>query len=316
MRNIIIKYGLAIFLIILESCDTAVSVNAEFRERYVLTSILDCEKNTQLVFLSKTYDNTLVGKDPNINSIFVKNAEVKMWYKYDVYDFRDTLIENLNGEEIECYVANGLKPEGDNIVEIEALLPNKLLLSSQTYIPKVNKIRIEGTNAGDISDQSVEDIYINWTNIGEYIYDPKIFIVYYNLTDSLSEPKFEEVPIDFVVNDNDTTVISPTPSNNTIILFKETSLRNSLLRISENDPAKAHYSIVNLQLRLKIYDNNLSAYYSSTHQFLDHFSISLDRKLYSNIDGGHGIFGSFNSIYLSVGLDKDYLSSFGYKYAK
>ena len=102
MKRFLSKYCALFFLtVVFVSCDTAVDVNAEFRERYVLTSILDCEKENQIVFLTKTYDNTISGRDPDVNSIFVRNAEIKIWYRYEVYDFMDTVIEDKDGNLFE-----------------------------------------------------------------------------------------------------------------------------------------------------------------------------------------------------------------------
>jgi Domain of unknown function (DUF4249) len=310
-----IIYLLALGYIVI-SCDESVNTDAEFRERYVLTSIIDCDSERQIAFVTKTYDNTTSGINLQMETIYIHGADVKLWYKYNVFELNDTTIIDTNGKLINCYVTNDLKPEGDNMIEVEALLPNNLLLSANTIIPRVSKMRIESSNAGEIYNSPLSKVNISWTNIGNYIYDPKLVINYYFHSDTNSTLKEKIVPLDIIMEDSDTTIVYPKPTNKSSISIKKNALSNALSEISGNDPIKSNYVIVNLELKLNVYDENLSAFYYSSHQFLDQFSISLDTQLYSNIDSGLGIFASFISKNLRIGLDREYISSFGYRNAK
>lgn len=305
-----------LILIIIFSCETAVDIDADFRERYVLTSLINCGSERQVVYLMKTYDDSEIGKNPDLSEIFIHSADIKIWYDYDVFEFTDTTLMGKDGELFNCYVADGLKPEGDNIVEIEALLPNNLLLSSETYIPKISKLRVEYSNAGKFFEDNPSHINIGWTNIGNYVYDPQLVVNYYAHDDTTKLLRQMNVPLDFVTNGSDTTFVYPKPANNPSLSINQKALDYALLEISGNDPIKSNYVIVNLELKLSVYDENLSGYYSSTHDFLDQFSISLDTKIYSNVNSGHGIFASYISKSLPIALDKEYISNFGYRHAK
>jgi Domain of unknown function (DUF4249) len=305
-----------IFSFLLISCDDVVNTNAEFRERFVLTSIIDCESDKQIAYLTRTYDNTIVGRDPEIESVFVHGADIKMWYNYDVYDLIDTIIVDGNGNSNSCYVVNGLNPVGDKFIEIEALLPNNFLLSSITKIPSVSKLRVETSNVGEISKRSFNELNINWTNIGSYVYDPKLVINYYFHGDTNFNVIEHVVPLDIIDDKFETIYVYPKPSNQSSLSVDKNVLNSTMAEISKDDSIKSNYVILNMELQLKVYDENLSAYYSSSHQFLDQFSISLDPQLYSNIDSGLGIFASVISKKLAIGFDREYISSFGYRYAK
>jgi hypothetical protein len=42
-------------------------------------------------------------------------------------------------------------------------------------------------------------------------------------------------------------------------------------------------------------NSDLAAYYSSLNGFLDEYSVRLDEQVYSNINGGIGIFGAYKA---------------------
>jgi len=307
-----------LFIIVLcfISCDKSVDTSAEFRERYVLTSIIDCNKDNQYAFVTRTYDNSVTGLDPETESVFIHGADVKLWYDYQVFKLKDTILTDNDLKEKKRYTVSGLNLDGDKFIEIEALLPNNLLLSSITKIPPISEIKIEETNADNISNASSEILNIRWNNIGNYIYEPKLVINYYSHSDSNSNIQERIIPLDVIVEQLETILVFPQPSNNSNINFEKRAVDYIMRDLSKNDPVKSNFVIIGLELQLRVYDENLTAYYSSTNQFLDQFSISLDSKLYSNIDGGLGIFGSFITKNLSIELDEKYITLFGYSDAK
>lgn len=310
------KIIILIAIILLVSCEDSVNTNAEFRERFVLTSIINCESDNQIAYITKTYDNAVMEINPDNESIFVHGADVKIWYDYEVYSLADTTIMDSEGKLNSAYFINGLNPDGDKFIEIEALLPNNLLLSSITEIPSISKIRVENTNAGDISNNTHRRLNINWLSAGSFVYEPTLLINYFIHGDTNFTQRKKIIPIDIIKNNSETIYVYPKPSNQQSLVVDKSVLNKTMLELSEGITDKSKYVIVNIELALKVYDENLSAYYSSTHQFLDQFSISLDSQIYSNIKSGHGIFASYISKNLPIDLDKEYIKSFGYRYAQ
>jgi hypothetical protein len=49
--------------------------------------------------------------------------------------------------------------------------------------------------------------------------------------------------------------------------------------------------------------------------YLDRYSVRTDERVYSNINGGIGIFGSRMDSDYSYPMDRKYVESFGYRYA-
>jgi len=309
-------YIFILLLVFIYACEESVNTNADFRERYVLTSIIDCDSERQLAYVTRTYDPEIEEINPDVETVFLQDADIKIWYEYDVYEFEDTTLMSIDGKVASCYIVNDLKPKSNEIIEIEALLPNNLLLRSSTKVPSVSKIKMESSNGRQISQNTINELTVAWTNIGKFIYDPKFVINYYNNGDTNHTIIEKVVPLDFEINNSDTIYVYPKPSNRTNLGISKKALTNALNEISGNDQLKSNYVILNLELQMKVYDENLSAYYSSSHQFLDQFSITLDSQLYSNIEGGHGIFAAYIIKKLSIRLDNNYIRSFGYRYGQ
>ena len=80
-------------------------------------------------------------------------------------------------------------------------------------------------------------------------------------------------------------------------------------------PRESEITVTRIVFGLTEFDFPLSRYYASVNGSLDRYSVRTDESVYSNIDGGIGIFGSTMSSEYSFPVDKKYVESFGYKYA-
>jgi len=65
-------------------------------------------------------------------------------------------------------------------------------------------------------------------------------------------------------------------------------------------------------LELRVFDKNLSAYYLSVNRLNGDYTVRLDAKEFSNINGGYGIFGSFTDQKIAILFDNDYLTRFNF----
>ena len=60
-------------------------------------------------------------------------------------------------------------------------------------------------------------------------------------------------------------------------------------------------------------DQALSRYYSSVNGYMDQFSVRLDERTYTNIQGGEGIFGSSTTTSMKFPVNAKYAGRFGYQ---
>ncbi|MFC2133026.1 DUF4249 family protein [Bacteroidota bacterium] len=313
MRRALIIIIFALSSILYFSCHDEFSLEAQFKPRNILSCIIRPDTSLQVVSLSTSYQGE--GQNPYIHTEppAIIGADVKMWFDNDVYQFRDTSLARNDTSRynlpVNVYYNNELKPTEGGIVEVEALLPNGLLLTSLTQIPDVSGVSFA------LSDTLVPPAYgrfleLNWTNIGELIYDPKLVIVYFNRID---HQKYEtEIPLNYFENGEEFTPNYPIASVKNSLVFEMNAIDRTMAEISEGDPDKTNYAITEIKLKVMVFDENLSAYYSSVQQFLDGFTIKVDQPDFSNVEGGFGIFGSYNVTEYNLKIDENYVDSFGY----
>lgn len=326
MRKIIILVFIGIAAFVSLSCDEDFNVEADFLERNVLNGIIRPDTTLQVVTVFHSYS---AGNDPDNNTDFpvVKNADVKMWTSNEVYQFADTTMDSNPDPRYEepfyYYYSSNLRPKEGDIVDVEALLPNGLLLSSLTIIPRASDVKIQQgsdikvppTRLGAFDEVIKDELKINWNEIGDkHYYLPRLYIEYIQkLPEGGSVTKQIEVPSSLRTTTNEDILTYPKPEFGTTITYLTSSINDTFRRIQEDGTEKSDYTIVKVGFDVMVYDENLSAYYSSTNLKLDSFSIKVNESDFTNIDGGFGIFGSIATKNFRLGLDEDYVRDlFGY----
>lgn len=312
----VLFYLIIIFIVFISySCNNNFDPNAPFRERYVLNGIIRSDTSLQVITITHTYRPP--ESDPNsyTDSPYIEGAEVNMWYKYKLYELRDTVLQRNDTSRykgpVHCYYVNNLRPEPNEYVDIEALLPNGLLLQSTTKTPDADSLNF--FNYSDdkiIPPQKGNVLNITWEPLNNVLFDPKIEILYYKSGDT--NPHFKEVPL-LYYNDNGTeTPVFPKASTTSVITLDMSTVATALKEISEGDASKSNYSIVEMEVVVITYDQALATYYSSIQPPSNNFTVTLDEPDYSNIQGGYGIFGSYVKRIHRLTFTSDYLQQFGY----
>lgn len=315
MRRSLILFFVVVSSMVYFGCEDDFSLEADFKPRNVLSCIIRPDTSLQIVSISTSYQGE--GQNPyaHTESPSVTGANVQVWFDNVVYQFVDTAIERIDQSRyqtpVNVYYNDSFKPKTEGgILEIEALLPNGLLLSAVTEIPDVSGVSFA------LSDTLVPPLWngryveLHWTDIGNLIYDPKLVITYYNRVDHQKYEK--EVPLSYSESNNEYSPNYPIASVNNSIIYEMDVIDRAMNQISEGDPVKTNYAITEMKLHVMVLDESLSAYYSSVQQFLDGFTIKLNQPDFSNVQGGFGIFGSYNVVEFDLKIDDDWVDSFGY----
>lgn len=294
------------------SCKEDFAPEAKYRERNVLNCIIRPDTGFQAVTLFRTYRT-----DGNPNQFtgypFIDNADVKMWSDNQAYQFYDTTLERQNTERykepVKIYYNSNLKPIGGKYVEVEALLPNGLLLRAETLVPDIAKISFEGSDT-EISPNNKDKVKFVWADQQRVTYDPRFLIVV--ASKRTHEIYTTEIPIKYAVRNSVEEAVYPSITYQKSVVYESNVVRKAFQKISKDDSVKSNYTIMDAYLELMVLDKYLSTYYSSIENFLDEFTIKVDLPDYTNIDGGFGIFGSYNLTKYKIGIDENFIKSFGY----
>lgn len=315
------KVGILFFIVTAAllnySCENTLNPNAPFRERYVLTGIMRSDTSLQVVTLTRSY-RPADGFNPltNTQDPAVIGAEVNIWYKDTLYELRDTTLVRQDTshykDSVHCYYVNNLRPEEDQYVDIEALLPNGLLLQSTTKLPDVRPYGFFSTGNDLVIPPVDKDfVMVKWDTLSNTISSPRINIIYY--VKGSTEMKKWPVPLYYITNNDKTTPVYPGQTKINFVNLSMETITRALNEISQTVSDKSQISISEMDVELVVYDVSLSTYYLSIQGGLDAFTVKLDVPDYSDIQGGYGIFGSYVRTVYKMKFTNDYLKSLGYQ---
>ena len=301
--------------LLLLSCEAPLNVDAPFRQRYVLNGIMRNDSSVQYVTITRSYKPANdINPSSDTSNKFIAGADVNIWYKDTIYTLRDSpLTISTPGykDSVHFYYIRNLKPDPGQNLQIQALLPNGLLLQSNTTLPDVSSGNFFNAD-NDIIVPPVDGknyISIIWQLLGT-VYQPKIMIEYYRV--GSSELQEHQVPLIYSNQNGNSVPIYPGPTTINYFNIDVATISSALNEIAANDQDKLNYNIVGIDIQLIVYDQNLSTYYSSLQNSVNDFTVIIDPPDYSNIQGGYGIFGSFSRTDYYLRFDDKYLDTLGY----
>lgn len=318
MKKIIYLITVLMTFLILNSCDDNFSPIGKYDPHYSLNCIVRADTNLQISTIYQSYAVTSTDPFQNHDDPFIHGAFIRLWKGDDVFVFNDSSTDRVDTSRyntpVSYYFIDDFTAHSDDNLEIEALLPNGHRLRSKTKVP--NEVTKNFANSTlSIPPEEGNTVQFAWhPNIENQIFVATYTLFYQQLINGQKVTKSVKIPWKFVVQDGQEIPIDEPPTQSSFIQFDMSILEKVLRSISEGDENKGNYFILSTILNLKVFDRNLSAYYSSVGKIFDNFSIRLDVIDFSNIDGGFGVFGSFIEQKMAILFNPDYLiTTFGYK---
>jgi len=295
------------------SCSNTLNPYAPFRERYALSGIIRSDTSLQVITVSRSYQPPNYNPGADTENVAVLGAEVNMWCNDTLYALRDTSIPRSDTSHyksnVSFYYCNNFIPPPNSDIEIQALLPNGILLSSVTKTPDAGYGFFDAAS-NTTYPTSHPQLYVGWNNLGNIYYAPRISIIYYQKGDTNSKELL--VPLSYINQNGKLTPNYPQPTKINFFTIDNSTLDEAMREISGSDPNKNDFTISKIMVYVIVYDENLSSYYSSIQNSVDNFTVILDAADYSNITGGFGIFGSYYKASWRIDITRSYLNSFGY----
>ena len=305
---------LFLFLILLFSisCEEDFNPYGDYQEKFAFTCILKNDDNFQTATLFRSYLTT--PSDPS-----VIGADIRVWYNDSVFVFKDSSMTRTDtsryNSPFRFYYNKDFRVTNDKTVELEVLLPNGKRLRSSSVTPK-------SINFNDQSEVLIPPVASNiiqflWYPLDDQIYfSPKLTIRYKQNVNGEIIEKFKVVPIRYEEINGESIPVFPSPSSAPVITYTLDAVTKALQEISEGDPNKQNYSILQkISFNVTAFDAPVSKYISSTGGSFDDLTVSVDVSDYTNIDGGFGLFGSyFKKNYTKLRFLQSYIESFGYNF--
>lgn len=332
MKNMMSLILLSAVMVIC-SCEENFSPKEEFEKQYAASCIIGIHSTASSfsaeLFLSSSYD--VEGVDPYTNNMdpVINGATALLTYGGDnnyimeedssVY-YHPTIIDsilwaeyNRYGNPYNSYVHRNI-PVRYQPLRLSIELPNGKTLSSQTSLPKGIFLEYSYDFPRGITSNINQWVFgdtweITWKASQEQMYFAEL-VLSYMIDDEI---RSAEIPLQYVNTGTAAEPVYPKFNYPGKLSYSFDALDQFMKNISEGIDDKSRINILNASLSITELDKELSNYYSSINGYLDGYSIRLDEQVYSNINGGIGIFGSYRTTTIDYFLERQYVYSFGYQ---
>jgi hypothetical protein len=334
MRNKSLIYLLLAGPVILASCEENFSPKTELQDEYAVHCIIGITATwpqfTPTVYISSLYDVPGLNPDLNDKDPVISGAKVTLSYNhsasYDLIEdtsivyhpeYPDSIIYiryNKYNNPYIYYTDSTEIPARSEVLRLDVELPDGTRLDAETQFPRGIFFEYSYEFPGGFNgllERWKTGYYwtIFWEPHDDQLYFSSLDLSYIIERDSTLQYRSGEVPLEYV---NDTPVY---PGYKKIgeLNYHFDSVDRFFRSLSEEAGEDGNIVITDLFLNVVQFDRELARYYSSTNGYLDEHSVRLDQMIYSNINGGVGIFGTYKTNRIAVGVDPRYTRSLGYK---
>jgi hypothetical protein len=310
MKKIIIA-GLLILSFI--SCNENFEPFGDLKDKYALNCIIQGDTTFQVASITRTYTNT--NYDPYSNEVDpnVSGALIRIWNGDSLVVFRDTVVARSADSKYKTpyhlYYTNKFKLVS-NFLEIEAILPNGVRLTSSSTIPNPIKFITADKVVPPKSKSHVDFVWEPGTLDNAYL--TQVSIYYFKADDPKKTIRVAYVPAQYVTQNGRDFPIAPKPNNENQLSIDIETMSKTMALIADGDANKANYVILGPYLEVASFGKSLSTYFNSIARANDAYTVNLSEVDNTNITNGVGIFGVYLRNYWSFDFTHAYIKSFGY----
>ncbi len=316
----VIKILIGISLWALISCEDSINPKEEFEEEYVLNCIIRSNSEFQKLSLLKTFNvEGFNPKDNNANP-FVKGTTISLSYRGDTFYFQDSSIAPENSQRfdgpLEYYYLDNFQPDRNQTeIKVNAQLPNGEILEAVAETPISFSIRLDDSNRNIPPEDNSSYINIFWqpynTSYFQY-YQVSLRIHFEEIKNGEAKKDFVEVPIEVEQENGKQDLVYPSPRRHTSISYPVRMVDLAMQKIAEKvESTDSVYVNREATFQALALDANLAAYYFAGLSE-NIYTVRIDEILYSNVEGGYGIFGVVWEEEFNIQVQQSYIQSFGY----
>jgi hypothetical protein len=309
-------------------CNEDFSPKVPSGNRYYLFCIVSATPlggSVQVALVDRMYD--VPGLNPAVNreDPFVAGARITLSVRGTQSPF--TYASEYRSDTsryhtpVQYYIAKGISVVANDAVTVQATLPDSTRLSASTQIPGFRPT----DSAPDftmgvttlLDRENVGTAWIlDWSNdvADDHLFFPSLTLVYSTTTDSgISVQHTVPVPLKYVEHNGQWTPVYPAPQTEAFLAVDFDALDRLMRGLGEGIADKSTVHPQQITFGLVEYDIALSRYYGSVKGYQDQFSVRLDERTYTNVQGGDGIVGSSYTQSRAFRIGRIYAASFGYK---
>ena len=308
-NNLLFLFIIGLFI----SCEENFEPFGELKEKYALNCIIKGDTTFQIASLTRTYANENYNPYSNEVDPNVSGALIRIWNGDSLAVFKDTTLVRKGNSQYKTpyhlYYTKNFQLVG-NELEIEAILPNGVRLTSKSSIPNAVKFIYTDKVVPPKSKSYLEFIWEAGTADNAFL--TQVSIYYYKADDPNKTTQIAYVPASYITQDGRTFPIAPKPNNLNKLILDVSTISKTMELISEGDPNKQNYVILGPYLEVVSFGKSLSTYFNSITRTNDAYTVNLNEIDFTNVENGLGIFGVYLRNYYSFVFTHAYIKSFDY----
>jgi len=300
---------IGVSLALLSACDQSFDPRAPLEEQMVMFSILSTDRDQQFVQLNRNYMPP--GYDPHeyTGNGFVSDATVSIIGPGATFVLQDTLFPRQDTSRykfpMQAYYCGPLVPQHEALYEIVAQSPTLRTATGSTVIPGQATLTIMSTTQGYLrypnrySNESIIELIVQSQGRARG-YFCRMYVYYDVLKDGQWVEERTEVPVSsisaaYTLDGARYPGLTPRPENGNFSVY----FRNGFYRAVVDDVTYSQHPVGGLIYKWVVFtflqvDQNLYEYYNVAHQYRDPLTVRLDEPVYSTVDGGVGLVGSYS----------------------
>jgi len=287
----------------------------------VVFSILSTDRNQQFVLVNRNYMPP--GYDPRefTENTFVSDAQVSIIGPTSSMVLRDTLFPRADtsryGFPIQAYYLSPFTPTVETAYEVVAQSPTLAPASGSTIIPGKATLTMFSSSQSILrlptrypNDALIE---LNVSSRGHARgYVCRMYVYYDVLIGGQWIEERSEIPVSSIsgaysVEDARYPILTRRPESGDQTIF----FRNGFYRSVVDYVTYSKYPVGGLIYKWVVLtflqvDQNLYEYYNAVHQYRDPLTVRLDEPVYSTIQGGVGLVGSYGLDSLTYVLPENF----------
>jgi hypothetical protein len=307
-------------------CDQSFTPKVQTGNRYFVYCIISATprgSGAQVALVDRMYD--VEGLNPSANTVdpFVHGARLTFGVRGKLYPFvpdttarRDTTRYNT---PVYSYVLTGITVVALDAVTLRVVLPDSTVLTGSTVMPPYRPTSSTPEFPSGVTtlvDRENEgDAWIlDWEGVAteEHLFFPRLSLAYSIVADSVTTYHSASVPLRYVQSGGGSVPVYATVQSGTSIRVELDALDRFVQQIGEGVAVKSNVHLQRFVFDILEYDTPLSRYYSSVNGYMDEFSVRLDERTYTNVQGGDGIFGAAYTSSYTYSVERHFAAKFGY----
>ena len=315
---------IAFISIISFSCDDSVEMfvpGSDAKTEYVMNCVMNINADSQIVTISKSYISDPANPESYTDDPFISGAEITMVYKYFTFQFKETSMERTDTTRYKTqrkfYVAKTVPFMGGDSVKITAVLKNGKILKSALQVqsnPVVSKNTTVISNRRSTPSGLSTGFSWKMDPLKIKMYSPHLLINYQKFKNGVLQPEIyqKDIPSKLIKDGNRWVPIYYNLIRTNSATFDFNAMDSAMVEIEPDFYKRPQIKIINATFRILMYDEFLSQYYIQNNGYMDNVTVKIDENDYSNINGGLGIFGSYQVYNTTVYFERDYIYQFNY----